>query len=245
MKERLITSVVIIAVLAVIGLIDNRYLTGLLIGAIAIIGYKEAEKLFGVESVDVFYAAISTVAVGVFINPLAAAVFGVIGVLSYIAYFQKDLKLVLSILYPVVPLLILFDLYIKHSMGMIGWLIVIVALTDSFAYLVGKKFAKTFFKNGFCPTSPNKSWEGVIGGVGIGTVIGALIGLYFTGFWVALVVSLFVSVSSVFGDLFESYLKRRAGVKDSGNLLPGHGGILDRIDGYLFAAPAMWALLGS
>jgi phosphatidate cytidylyltransferase len=61
--------------------------------------------------------------------------------------------------------------------------------------------------------------------------------------WTALAVSLAVAVVSVFGDLFESFLKRRAGVKDSGSILPGHGGALDRIDGYLFGAIIMVVLL--
>jgi phosphatidate cytidylyltransferase len=63
------------------------------------------------------------------------------------------------------------------------------------------------------------------------------------GFWSGLFISLVVAVASVFGDLFESYLKREADVKDSGDILPGHGGILDRTDGYLFGGIVMLVLL--
>jgi phosphatidate cytidylyltransferase len=59
----------------------------------------------------------------------------------------------------------------------------------------------------------------------------------------AIIVSFATAVSAVFGDLYESYLKRKAGVKDSGTILPGHGGVLDRIDGYLFASVVMVILL--
>jgi len=244
MKKRIVTSVVLIAVLLLVGIIDNRFLTGLFIGAIAIGGYLEAENLFKTKSKEIFYIATASVLLSLIVNPFTALVFGVVVSASYVAYYKKDLKIISPVIYPLVPLMILYALYLKHGMGTMGWLIVIVALTDSLAYFVGKNFARQFISKGFCPTSPNKSWEGVIGGVVGATIIGAFVGLYFMDFWNAFFISLLVSISSVFGDLFESYLKRRAGVKDSGNILPGHGGVLDRIDGYLFAAPVMFALLG-
>ena len=110
------------------------------------------------------------------------------------------------------------------------WLIIVVAFTDTFAYFSGKYFGK----HKFSPTSPNKTLEGVAGGIIAGTIFGSVIGLYFNGFVFAFLLSFFVAFFSVFGDLFESYLKRKADVKDSGNILPGHGGVLDRLDGYLF-----------
>jgi phosphatidate cytidylyltransferase len=71
------------------------------------------------------------------------------------------------------------------------------------------------------------------------------VGIYNYSFLLSLVVALLVSTSSIFGDLFESYLKRNANIKDSGNILPGHGGVLDRLDGYLFGAVVMVLLLGA
>jgi phosphatidate cytidylyltransferase len=119
------------------------------------------------------------------------------------------------------------------------WLLVIVAGTDVGAYVVGKSIGKTKFSE----TSPNKTLEGVIGGVVIATLLGFLIGVNFVDIDKAIVISLLSAIAAVFGDLFESYLKRRANVKDSGDILPGHGGILDRVDGYLFSVIIMLVLL--
>ena len=243
MKKRILTSIGILAVLLVVGVVNNFYLTGLLFAVIAVIGFFEATKLFNIKLDKKIYLILAIGIIISFINPFAGGVFGVILIASYIAYFQKELKLINPFIYPFLPIMLFFGLYYKYGMGIIGWLILIVALTDTLAYVSGKNFARKFIKNGFSPTSPNKSWEGVIGGVAGATIIGGIAGSYYYGF-AGFGIALLVSVVSVFGDLFESFLKRKAGVKDSGNILPGHGGILDRIDGYLFAAPVMLVLLG-
>ena len=119
------------------------------------------------------------------------------------------------------------------------WLVAIVAGADIGAYFVGKQIGKTKF----CQTSPNKTLEGVFGGIVVASVLGMIFSPHYVGFMVAFFISFVVATASVFGDLFESYLKREADVKDSGDILPGHGGILDRSDGYLFGGIVLLVLL--
>ncbi len=97
----------------------------------------------------------------------------------------------------------------------------------------------------FSPTSPNKTIEGVVGGIILATIAGTLyaFSMDLDTFFMATLISSLTSIASIFGDLFESYLKREVGVKDSGTLLPGHGGVLDRVDGYLFGAIIMLIVL--
>ena len=124
-------------------------------------------------------------------------------------------------------------------MSSLLWLLVVVAGTDVGAYFVGKSIGTTKF----CETSPNKTLEGVAGGVIAAAILGVIFSPENIGFFTALFISLVVAIASIFGDLFESYLKREANTKDSGNILPGHGGILDRTDGYLFGGVIMLVLL--
>lgn len=107
---------------------------------------------------------------------------------------------------------------------------------DTFAYLVGKSLGKTKL---FERISPKKTWEGAIGGVICSQGIAYILSMYFTELaplhWH--IMAVIVSVFGTLGDLVESMFKRNLGVKDSGSILPGHGGILDRFDGILFSAP--------
>lgn len=126
------------------------------------------------------------------------------------------------------------------------WLFTALAIVwaaDSAAYFSGRHFGGTVFGGRkLAPrVSPNKTLEGLAGGVLAGVLIGICGSLLAgaTGDQIPLValVSLVATLASVVGDLFESLLKRHAGVKDSGHLIPGHGGVLDRIDGVLAALP--------
>jgi len=107
---------------------------------------------------------------------------------------------------------------------------------DTFAYLVGISIGKHRL---FERISPKKSWEGFIGGIICTQGVAYLISIYFTEIawmhWLA--IALIISIFGTLGDLVESMLKRSLGVKDSGTILPGHGGILDRFDAVLLAAP--------
>ena len=120
--------------------------------------------------------------------------------------------------------------------------ILIVWANDVFAYLFGISFGK----HKMCPTiSPKKSWEGFVGGVVSACGFGILMGLWLEGdllLWGIL--GFVVALSGVAGDLVESVLKRSVGVKDSGNIMPGHGGMLDRFDALFISAPiAFFAIL--
>lgn len=124
------------------------------------------------------------------------------------------------------------------------WLLVLVATVwafDSLAYLSGRTFKRGRF---FPHISPNKTMSGVVGGtIAAVLVAGALVWAAGGGPIGGLVLGLVIAITAQSGDLAESMLKRAAGAKDSGALIPGHGGILDRVDSFLFAAPAMFGYL--
>ena len=108
-------------------------------------------------------------------------------------------------LYPTASFLFLLSLYSEYGTMTLLWLLVIVASTDIGAYFVGKSIGKTKF----CETSPNKTIEGVIGGVIFAVLLGTLFSTNGITFVNALIISAIVSIVSIFGDLFESYLKEK------------------------------------
>jgi len=139
----------------------------------------------------------------------------------------------------------LFHALVRFGPEVVLWWMALVWLADSGAYFAGRAFGRHKLA---ARISPGKTWEGVLGGA-VAALLGAWLGAYWLAergvpdflhglfFWLGLIAAL-----SVLGDLFESVLKRWAGVKDSSELIPGHGGVLDRIDSLLFALPWMWVV---
>ena len=127
-----------------------------------------------------------------------------------------------------------------------GWLLVLTAVTacgDTGAYYIGS----TLGRHKLCPRiSPKKTVEGAVGGVVSAVICAVAVGWYLlprTSPWLIFGAGLLLSLVSIAGDLAESVLKRSVGVKDSGTLLGGHGGVLDRIDSLLLAGPVLYYLL--
>lgn len=151
---------------------------------------------------------------------------------SILGLFYITLPIVLMIIMRTENLRELSDNYLKI---LPCGIIFSIWINDTMAYIVGSFIGK----NPLSKISPKKTWEGTFGGIILCITVITLIG-YFTKYYSVvdwIVISLFCAVFGTLGDLLESKLKRTAGVKDSGSLMPGHGGFLDRFDSLLVAIP--------
>jgi len=176
--------------------------------------------------------------------------FGLIIILSISVYELIKLRVLslqyfLSYFFLGIAILYLYFYELERSLILVAVLISVI--TDAFAFFTGKAFGR---KKIFPNISPNKTLEGTIGGVVLSVVINSLlIILIIQNSLMAfntltLVFVLFISsLASVFGDLLISSIKRQADLKDTGSLIPGHGGLLDRIDSHLLSIPVFFALL--
>jgi phosphatidate cytidylyltransferase len=182
---------------------------------------------------SMLFSILSLISIELFVTPLIVKPSSV---MDSNAFFQTLANLIILSFYGLfLPSQTYLILSLEHG---IFWFLLLLFTTlgsDTCAYLVGKRFGK----RPLSPVSPNKTLEGSIGGA-----LGAmLITLPFSfqrpdiSTWSFLLTGLMSGLLGQVGDLFESLLKRRAEVKDSGYLIPGHGGLLDRIDGIIFASP--------
>jgi phosphatidate cytidylyltransferase len=150
-----------------------------------------------------------------------------------------------SWIYILVPFIMIVHIaFAENNPWELIGMFVLIWTNDTMAYATGRLFGRTKL---FERISPKKTWEGTIGGILFALLAGFLWSVYLSELplWFWLIVSPLVAAAAIFGDLFESQLKRQLGVKDSGTILPGHGGILDRFDAALLAVPvfyAFWAI---
>ncbi|TSA22827.1 MAG: phosphatidate cytidylyltransferase [Actinomycetales bacterium] len=130
----------------------------------------------------------------------------------------------------------------KEGLARIFTLVVLVSCNDTFAYIFGVLIGKHPLA---LHISPKKTWEGLIGSIIATTIGSALIFQYALGhtWWIGAAIGLLAVVTATCGDLIESAVKRDLAIKDMGTILPGHGGMLDRIDSVLFTGPAVWFAL--
>jgi phosphatidate cytidylyltransferase len=178
-----------------------------------------------------------------------AVVAAVLGLLVYAMVRVRDVgaawaeasRLVLGAVY--VPLLLPYIPALRAFEDGLGWIFLLLAATwlgDTGGYLAGRAFGRHKL---FERVSPKKTWEGVAGGVVLaaaGACVVKAIGLPGVGWGHAIALGVVLDAAGVLGDLAESMLKRSFGVKDSGTIMPGHGGMLDRVDSLLFSAPVAW-----
>ena len=244
---RLYTAIVMLLVVILLLIFHSPFLLWAVLGVAYLIGFYESYKLYNKQKAPILFIAFAVFSwlwiyyfepfVGVFLIFICLA--------SYQAYTKKGkITQALPFLYPTIPFIFLYLLYLEYSINAIIWLLFIVALSDSFAFFGGKILGgKLFVNSQFCATSPNKTKEGVLVGILIATLVGSFVGLGVCGYFQSLILSFIVSFASIFGDLYESFIKREAQVKDSGVIFPGHGGMLDRLDGYFFGGIVLYALL--
>ncbi len=189
----------------------HRFITGSILAALAVTAYTQ----------------LSTHAVSFII--------GLIACYALVVEWPQFNNCYLLPFYPLASMLCI--IIMNEETILLPFIVIIVASTDTIAYCIGRLWGKYLLAPAI---SPKKTWEGFIAGLLGGSSIGLLLAPYFT---ISLdiktiVFVILISCMATLGDLFESYLKRRSHIKDSGSLLPGHGGVLDRIDSLLFAAPA-------
>jgi len=255
-SKRLVFGIVYV-LLIVAATTTNIYLFFGLFFIFMLFSVFEFQKMIGVNS-SIPYIFGSFLFASVLLHQLnltiIADIFYILGILAVFISFIFTLldktknavnhlgKLALTILYTIIPFILLVKLSeISNPLIVLG-IFILIWTSDTFAYLVGRKFGKHKL---FERISPKKTIEGFIGGVIFTLIAAYILSIYFkdTSLNQWLAIATIISVFGVIGDLIESMFKRQAKVKDSSNLIPGHGGFLDRLDSIIFAIPFIYAFI--
>ncbi|GAA3405431.1 hypothetical protein GCM10011577_09720 [Pseudarthrobacter polychromogenes] len=206
-----------------------------------------AAYLGGIESL-LFAMLLSSVAVLLWRSIESAAgsansIFAGVFTLGWVPFFISFAILPLHAAGGATPLGLWPGGTVPHGAWQVAVMLLLVVSNDTFGYLVGASLGK----HPMAPKiSPKKSWEGFAGSIGGAILIGILACLYVLDqpWWVGVVLAVGLVAASTAGDLAESMVKRELGIKDMSSILPGHGGVMDRLDSIVFASPAAFILYG-
>jgi phosphatidate cytidylyltransferase len=165
-------------------------------------------------------------------------------VLIYLLFSLKKIKELIYLTLPFYFLISIPFIFGEYQPEIVICTLIFIWVNDSFAYLVGKNFGKTKL---FESVSPKKTIEGFIGGLVFSLIAAFIISKQYENSNINLldwmIIGSILSIFGTIGDLIESKFKRQANIKDSGNIMPGHGGLLDRLDSLFFAAPFVYLYL--
>lgn len=245
----------------------NSIIATIVLSLFAVLGILEYNQLFKTsDSIELnwklnfffslaifgFLAAGLQGAFGYFFLPLTVIIFPLLFLWALIELWRKKKNPIVNIavsffvlIYVCVPFLIAININIDdhNPFPKLAGMFILIWTNDTFAYLSGRFFGKTKL---FERISPKKTWEGTIGGVLFSFAMAIALSLLFdpTNLFFWLITVAIITPCAIFGDLLESLFKRSLSIKDSGNIMPGHGGILDRFDAALFALPFffMWLI---
>lgn len=255
LKTRIITAAVLLAILLLVIFTTSTQVWALLTLGIVLLGVYEWSNLIRLNKIQMYLCVAIALFSGLTVSFMSKTVIApyqgrlILALLAFASLFwvliaplclmtrkTPSSKLVMSVLGFVLILATWVGLVGLHALS--PWLllsvIATVSIADSAAYFAGKRFGR----HKLAPEiSPGKTWEGVAGALAAISVYGLALCSYGKySLWLILCLWILV-ILSIMGDLFESLLKRQAGLKDSGQLLPGHGGVLDRIDGLIPVLP--------
>jgi phosphatidate cytidylyltransferase len=243
LRQRLMSAFLLIPFVAIAIIIGNIAVAALVAVAVAL-AYQEWSRMVGQGKMNRFtYLIMGLLAVGALVYPIAgftaSLIFFFLGaIVAALSVDWRQWRLPYyaagAIFFGVAAICILaLRGNTTNGIWATVFLAAVIWLTDSGAFFVGRLLGGVKLSP---EISPSKTWSGALGGLAFGTTGGLIVWLMATDspFWIGILIAAILSVVAQLGDLVESALKRRFMIKDSGDIIPGHGGILDRIDSFTF-----------